>query len=515
MTFDEAQGYVVLATLATPLVATLLLLFTPGSQKMVVRYISLFAGALMLGLSVYIFVAYQYTSEDTYQMRLRWEWIENVSFLREDGVTLFLGVDGISALMALLTGVVAFAGTLASWKLDYRPKDFFILFWVLVAGVYGTFFSLDLFFFFFFYELAVVPLYLLIGVWGSTRKEYGAMKLTLMLVAGSVLIWIGIFAVVHEANLGTFDMLQLWAAGSDGTLDENFQKTFFPFFVIGCGVLAALWPFHTWSPDGHMSAPTAVSMVHAGVLMKLGAFGIIRLGIQLLPEGAEFWMPALMVLGTIGAVYGATAALTQRDFKLISGYSSVSHMGYVLMGLATLNEIGITGAVLQMFSHGVMTALVFLMIGALYDQAHTRDLKDFGGVAKVMPMWVVFYSIAGLANVGLPGLSGFTAEFHIFVGTFQTYPIFAGLAIFAAALAAAYMLRMFGLVFFGPLNPRWRDLRDLTPLEMGAGAVLIASIVVMGVWWAPFTDRVGDTVLELMTAAGLPAVISTLSGVTF
>jgi NADH-quinone oxidoreductase subunit M len=247
-----------------------------------------------------------------------------------------------------------------------------------------------------------------------------------------------------------------------------------------------------------MSAPTAVSMVHAGVLMKLGAFGIIRLGIQLLPAGAEFWMPSMMVLGTIGAVYGATAALTQRDFKLISGYSSVSHMGYVLMGLATMNSIGVSGAVLQMFSHGVMTALVFLMIGALYDQAHTRDLRDFGGIAKVMPLWVIFYTIAGLANVGLPGFSGFTAEFHIFVGVFRTYPLFGGLAIFAAALAAAYMLRMFSIVFFGPLNPRWKDsLHDLTPLETMAGGLLIGAIVLMGIWWPLFIDRIANSVTLL------------------
>ena len=495
MTFDEGQGYVVLATLLCPLVAMTIVLMLPGTMKMAVRWTSLIAAATMLGLSTYIFVAYQFgSSVESIQMELQWAWIENVAFLEENGVSLHLGVDGVSSLMVLLTGIVSFAATLAAWKLDYRTKDFFILFWALVGGVYGTFFALDLFFFFFFYELAVVPLYLLIGVWGSTRKEYGAAKLTLMLVAGSVLIWIGIFAVFNEAALGTFDLPALWAAGEDGTLDEDFQKVIFPFFVIGCGVLAALWPFHTWSPDGHMSAPTAVSMVHAGVLMKLGAFGIIRLGIQLLPEGAEFWMPSLMVLGTIGAVYGAAGALTQRDFKLISGYSSVSHMGYVLMGLATMNAIGVTGAVLQMFSHGVMTALVFLMIGALYDQSHTRDLKDYGGIAKVMPMWVVFYGIAGLANVGLPGLSGFTAEFHIFVGTFQSYPIAGALAIVAAGLAAAYMLRMFSIVFFGPMKPRWKDLHDLTPVEVIAGSTLLASIVVMGVWWAPFTDRVAHSV---------------------
>jgi NADH-quinone oxidoreductase subunit M len=501
MDYDEAQGYVVLATLCMPLLATVLCLLIPGTQKMAIRYVSLLLATAMLGSSTYIFVAYQMDGE-MLQMQLQVPWVENVAFLGENGISLKLAIDGISALMVLLTGIVAFAGTLVSWKLDFRAKDFFILFWVLVTGVYGTFFSYDLFFWFFFYELAVVPLYLLIGIWGSTRKDYGAMKLTLMLVGGSVLIWVGIFAVFHEANLGTFDLEALYAAADNGAFSTNFQRAVFPLFVLGCGVLAAMFPFHTWSPDGHMSAPTAVSMVHAGVLMKLGAFGIIRLGIQLLPEGAEFWMPGLMVLGVIGAVYGATAALTQRDFKLISGYSSVSHMGYVLMGLATMNDIGVTGAVLQMFSHGVMTALVFLLIGALYDQAHTRDIKDYGGIGRVMPWWVVFYTIAGLANVGLPGLSGFTAEFHIFVGTFEDYPVFGGLAIFAAALAAAYMLRMFSIVFFGPLNPRWEGLRDLRPLEAMGGVVLIISIGVMGVWWAPFTERVAATVTQLPGVSG-------------
>jgi NADH-quinone oxidoreductase subunit M len=495
MTYDEAQGYVVLATLAMPLLAAIIILLTPGAQKMAIRYTSLIFATLMLGLSVYLFVAYQ-AGSDTIQMELRWPWVENTAFLTKDGITLHLGLDGVSALLTLLNGIVTFAAVLVSWKLDYRPKHFFILFWVLVGGVCGTFFSLDLFFWFFFYELAVVPLYLLIGVWGSTRKEYGAMKLTLMLVGGSVLIWIGVFVTFHAAGLGTFDMPTLWKAGADGTIDPTTQKVVFPLFVLGCGVLAALWPFHTWSPDGHMSAPTAVSMVHAGVLMKLGAFGIIRLGIQMLPVGATFWMPGLMVLGVIGAVYGATAALTQRDFKLISGYSSVSHMGYVIMGLATMNSVGVTGATLQMFSHGVMTALVFLLIGALYDQAHTRDLRDFGGIAKVMPWWVVFYVVAGLANVGLPGLSGFTAEFHIFVGTFRDYPWFGGLAILAAALAAGYMLRMFSIVFFGPLNPRWRELRDLRPIEALAGISLIIAIGIMGVWWSPFTERVSETVIH-------------------
>ncbi|MEO6044546.1 MAG: proton-conducting transporter membrane subunit, partial [Tepidiformaceae bacterium] len=227
MTFDEGQGYIVLATLAAPLLAALIILFIPSEQKMAVRYVAAFFAAVMLGLSIYIFVAYQVNGEHI-QMTLKWVWVENTAFLGKDGITLHLAVDGISAPMALLTGIVAFAGTITSWKLNYRPKDFFILYFTLLAGVYGTFFSFDLFVFFFFYELAVMPLYLLIGVWGSTRKEYGAMKLTMMLVGGSVLIWVGIFAVFHEANLGTFDMQRLFAAGNDGTLSPTFQKIFFP-----------------------------------------------------------------------------------------------------------------------------------------------------------------------------------------------------------------------------------------------------------------------------------------------
>ncbi|HZP58209.1 MAG TPA: NADH-quinone oxidoreductase subunit M, partial [Dehalococcoidia bacterium] len=370
--------------------------------------------------------------------------------------------------------------------------------WVLVAGVYGTFESLDLFFFFFFYEVAVLPMYLLIAVWGSSSvfptfartKEYSAMKLTIMLVSASILIFLGIFAVFHEAGLGTFDLQQLYGY----QFDENFQKIVFPLFVIGCGVLAGLWPFHTWSPDGHVSAPTAVSMLHAGVLMKLGAFGIIRLGIQLLPAGATFWMPGLMVLATTNVVYGAFAATAQRDFKYMIGYSSVSHMGLVLMGLATMNVNGVDGAVLQMFSHGVMTATFFAMVGAVYDQAHTRDMTLFGGLVHRMPLFVFFFGVAGLASLGLPGLSGFIAEFNVFVGAFKTYPWAAALGIFAAAMTAVYILRMMSMALFGPFNERWDELKEMTYLERGTAALLLAFILFMGLWPAPFIDRISESV---------------------
>ena len=403
--------------------------------------------------------------------------------------------------MVLLTGIVTFAATLISAKIDYRNKDYFILLFLLVAGVFGVFTSLDLFFWFFFYELAVLPMYLLIGVWGSSStfatfartKEYSAVKLTMVLVGASVLIFVGIFAVFVEAGIGTFDLPQLYEV----EYDENFQKVVFPLFLIGCGVLAGLWPFHTWSPDGHVAAPTAVSMLHAGVLMKLGAFGIIRLGMQLMPEGAEFWMPMLMTLGVINVVYGAISAMAQTDFKYMVGYSSMSHMGYVLMGLATMNAVGVNGAVLQMFSHGVMTALMFAMIGVLYDQAHTREISAFGGLVKRMPHFVAFFSIAGLASLGLPGLSGFVAEFNIFLGTFQTYPALGALGILGAALTAVYILRMMAQAFFGEENEKWAGLTDMSRYEYAGGALLLAFIVLMGVFPSPFVDRIAETVLNI------------------
>lgn len=495
------SGGFLIATIAVPLLGAGALILVPGSQRQVVRWISVAIGFVLFALSTYIFFAYQLDSGKPYQFEITWPWVENVAFLDEGGISLHLGVDGIGVAMVLLTGAVAFAGALVSWKIENRNKDFFILYWVLVSGVYGTFQALDMFAFFFFYEVAVLPMYLLIGVWGASSifptftrtKEYSAMKLTVMLVAASILIFTGIIAVFHEANIGTFDLVKLYEV----QFDENFQKVVFPLFMIGCGVLAGLWPFHTWSPDGHVAAPTAVSMLHAGVLMKLGAFGIIRLGIQLLPEGAAFWMPALIVLATVNVLYGAIAATAQNDFKYMVGYSSVSHMGYVLLGLATLNPIGLNGAALQMFSHGVMTGLLFAMVGALYDQAHIRDMTQFGGLAHRMPRWAAYFVIAGLTSVGLPGLSGFVAEFNIFVGLFRTYPAFGALGVLAAAVTAVYIFRMFARAFFGPFNERWNELKEMTALEQAAGALLIAMILFMGLFPSPFVDRITETVNHL------------------
>ncbi|MCH8900725.1 MAG: NADH-quinone oxidoreductase subunit M [Chloroflexi bacterium] len=487
---------------ALPATAAGIILLIPRERVDLIRLTALAFATAGLIFSVFTFIDYDY-NQGGFQFTNSYTWLPGPL-----DIALSLGIDGISAPMVLLNGIVLFGGVLVSQTVKYRTRDFFVLLFALSAGVYGVFVARDLFFLFFFYELAVLPMYLLIGVWGSSTdfgtflrtKEYGAMKLILYLVGGSILVWIGILALYVEASnqgAATFSLVGLGQLAESGQFSESFQTWVFPLFMVGFGVLAGLWPFHTWSPDGHVAAPTAVSMLHAGVLMKLGAFGIIRLGMQLLPEGAEFWMPALITLGTVNVVYGAISAMAQTDFKYMVGYSSVSHMGYVLVGLATLNPIGVNGAVLQMFSHGVMTALFFAMVGALYDQAHTRDMSVFGGLAQKMPRFVAFFSIAGLASLGLPGLSGFVAEFNVFVGTFQTYPALGALGILGAAITAIYILRMLSMAFFGPANERWAGLKDMSHLEQAAGALLIAFIVFMGVFPSPFVDRIADSVLRI------------------
>jgi NADH-quinone oxidoreductase subunit M len=499
--------YVLLALLAIPMGCAILFMIIPGHYPQLTRYVAFLGAAAMFALSAAVFFSYEIDGGSGMQYDIRIDWLENIGFFGNNGISLFLAVDGISAPLVFLNGIVIFAAVFVSWNITDRPKDFFVLLFLLVAGVYGVFMSQDLFFFFFWYEVAVLPMYLLVVLWGSSSnfgtftrtKEYGAMKLTMMLVAGSVLIFVAIFALFTEAGLGTFDMQELRAV----SYDEDFQKWCFPLFMVGFGVLAGMWPLHTWSPDGHVAAPTGVSMLHAGVLMKLGAFGILRVGIDILPEGAAFWAPVLMTIGVTGALYGAVSALSQTDLKYMVGYSSVSHMGYVLMGLASLNTIGVTGAVLQMFAHGVMTALMFTNVGAIYDQAHIRDMTKFGGIAKAMPRHTAFFTIAGLSSLGLPGLAGFVAEFHIFVGVFEADYYWAGaLGILAAAITATYILRMLARAYFGPFNEHWESLKEMRIGEQFAAALLIAAILFMGLWPAPFVDTITDSVNTISGITG-------------
>ncbi len=498
---NTLDSYVLTALVAIPFVWGVLLAFLPGERLHHIRLTSAAVAVALLGLSAYVFLAYDNDAGG-------YQFVRDVQWLDSLGVVFSLGADGISVPMILLTGVVTLTGVLISWSVENRVKEFFVLFFLLVAGVYGVFVSLDLFFFFFFYEMAVMPMYLLIGVWGSSSdfgsflrpKEYGAMKLMLYLVAGSVLVWVALIAVFVEGGIGSFSLVML----RDVTFSDDFQRLFFPMFMIGFGILAGLWPFHTWSPDGHVAAPTAVSMLHAGVLMKLGAYGIIRVGIDLLPQGAADWMPVLIILGTVNVIYGAVSAMGQRDLKYVVGYSSVSHMGYVLMGFATLNAVGVGGAVLQMFSHGIMTALFFALVGAIYDRTHVRDIGVLEGLTKRMGLTAAFFAVAGLASLGLPGLSGFVAELMVFIGVFRDYPLLGILGVIGAAITAVYILRLLAKVFFGPLDPRWERLPDLKRLEGFSAAVLVLFLVVVGLYPKPWMDMIDSGVAPILArVAGL------------
>ncbi|MBR1889944.1 MAG: NADH-quinone oxidoreductase subunit M [Alloprevotella sp.] len=398
-----------------------------------------------------------------------------------------VGVDGISVAMLLLSSIIVFTGTFVSWNMN---KEYFLWFTLLSAGVFGFFISIDMFAMFMFYEVALIPMYLLIGVWGTGPKEYAAMKLTLMLMGGSAFLMCGIFGIFYGAGGQTMNIIDI-ANQLNGAhvIDLAQQHIWFPLTFAGFGVLGALFPFHTWSPDGHASAPTAVSMLHAGVLMKLGGYGCFRIAMYLMPQAAQDLGWIFLILTGISVVYGAFSACVQTDLKYINAYSSVSHCGLVLFGILMINQVAATGAVLQMLSHGLTTALFFALIGMIYGRTHTRDIREMTGLMRIMPFLSVCYVIAGLANLGLPGFSGFVAEMTIFVGSFAQADTFHRVLTIAACtsivVTAVYILRLVGKILYGVCTDEHHlKLSDATWEERFAVICLIFCIAGLGT--APF-----------------------------
>ncbi len=418
-----------------------------------------------------------------------------------------VGVDGISVVMLLLSSIIVFTGTFASWKLKPLTKEFFLWFTLLSTGVYGFFISVDMFTMFMFYEVALIPMYLLIGYWGSGKKEYAAMKLTLMLMGGSALIIVGIIGIYYFSGATTMNIHEIAAMHN---IPAHTQYVLFPLVFIGFGVLGALFPFHTWSPIGHGCAPTSVSMLHAGVLMKLGGYGCFRIAMYLLPEAAHDLAWIFLILTTISVVYGAFSACVQTDLKFINAYSSVSHCGLVLFALLMMTRVSCTGAILQMLSHGLMTALFFALIGMIYGRTHTRDIRELGGLMKIMPFLSVGYVIAGLANLGLPGFSGFIAEMTIFVGSFENADTFHRVCTIIACtsivVTAVYILRTVGFILFGKVkNSHFETLTDATWDEKFAVCCLIFCVAALGScpFWASnvISDAVGPILSSLNVVA--------------
>ncbi len=476
-------------TLLCPAAALLLTLLIPGRNTLAIKAANALCALASVVLALLIWINYD-RAEGGFQM------FHDIPWVPEFGIRYTLAVDGVAVVLAMLTALVFFTGVLTMWTLQTRVKEYFAYMAALVFGVFGVFFALDIFAFFFFYEVAVLPMYPLIAVWGSTRKAYIAMKLTLYLMAGSALVFPGLIALYFVAGEQTWSLLDIAASGA---FSRETQIFLYPFLYIGFGILAGMFPFHGWSPTGHVAAPTAVSMLHAGVLMKLGAFGIFRIGMTVLPEGAMYWAPSFALLATIGIIYGAFVAMRQTDFKYVIGFSSVSHMGIVLLGLnawAMLQSdtAGLDGAVFQMFAHGVMTALFFSAVGFIYDQTHDRDIRNFGALSSQIPIASAMFIVAALCGMGVPGFASFWAELLVFIAAIKTFPILGIAAIAGLVFTAAYVLRVLGKAMFGPRNTQWDHLEDVTLWSLLPRAILVAVLLLFGFY--------PNLILDMIRSAG-------------
>ncbi len=458
---------------------------------------------MTLAVAAVLFGLYDRGSAEVFQFVERFTWIDagTAGF----DVQYLLGVDGISVILVLLTALLFVVATLVSWNIESRPREYFAWLLLLETGVMGVFSSLDLILFFLFWEVELVPMFLLISIWGSGRKQYSAMKFVLYTIAGSALMLAGILALGFSADPRSFDMIAL--RGADISSDLLPLSAIFLLLFAGFAVKLPMFPFHTWLPDAHTDAPTAVSVILAGVLLKMGGYGIIRIPVSLLPDTAKDFAPWIAAVAAVNIVYGALVTLRQSDLKRLIAYSSVSHMGYVLLGVAAIGggaaQVGLAGASLQMFTHGLITGLLFVMVGLVYDRTHTRDIAQMRGLAHHMPFIASGMVIASLASLGLPAMAGFWAELLVFLGAAQEFPAPTILAVIGILLSAGYLLWMVQRVFFGAADERWRGLPDATAWwEQAAVASLVAVILAVGIYPSRLVDVINVGIVPMLTLLG-------------
>ncbi|MBI2105072.1 MAG: NADH-quinone oxidoreductase subunit M [Candidatus Omnitrophica bacterium] len=456
--------------LACPLIGMLVVLALPKTAVRAIRAAALLATGFALLLSLELLIAYQPAAAGM-------QFVERAPWIPPLRIFYHLGVDGISLPLVILTALLGFLACIASYSIAERHKEYFALYLLLEVGMLGTFLALDLFLFYIFWELVLVPMYFLIGIWGGGRREYSAFKFFVYTLAGSLAMLLAILALYFRAH--TFDLLELAAAGR--TFELGFQQLLFLGFFLGFAVKVPIFPFHTWLPDAHVDAPTPGSVLLAGVLLKMGGYGFFRIAYPICPAAAMGFGGAMACLGVINIVYGAFVAMAQTDFKRLVAYSSVSHMGFVLLGLASLTPEGLQGAMFQMVSHGVVTGAMFLLVGVLYDRTHTRELSAFGGLGARVPVYAGFLIFFSLASLGLPGLSGFIGEFLSLVGAFGVWRWQTVVSLLGIVAAAAYMLQVIQQVLLGPLNERWRELPDMTLREGLSLAPLLLVTLGLGV----------------------------------
>ena len=490
------------ATVFLPLAGALVIaVLIRGDQR--IRIFAVAVGLADLALAITVFALFDHgAAAERFQLIDKFAWIGEGSLFNNESfeASYHLGVDGLSAPLVLLTGLLGICALLASWKIQLRVKEYFVWLLVLQTAVMGVFASLDFLLFFLFWELELIPMYMLISIWGSGRKEYSAMKFMIFTILGSAFMLVAIVAVFLTPGVGTFNMVELSDPGSGRGIDAITAVipigVIFWFFVAAFAIKLPVWPVHTWLPDAHTDAPTAVSIMLAGVLLKMGGYGLIRVSVGMFPDldRADTFAWALAVLAVISVLYGAIVTLRQTDLKRLIAYSSVSHMGLVLLGVAvgvgggTYSTVALTGASMQMFAHGTITGLLFLLVGLVYDKAHTRYIPDLGGLASRMPIIATAFMIAGLASLGLPGLSGFVAEVLVFLGSFEAFAWPTALAAFGIVLAAGYILWMIERVLFGAARDRFASITDAGVMEALPIGLLVISIVVIGTYPAFLTD---------------------------
>lgn len=477
-----------------PLIGALVLLFVPRANDRAVRWIALATTLVTFAVSVALFAGFRNGTADM-------QFVERVAWIPQFGITYYLGVDGLSILLVMLTTFLMVIAIGGSWNgISDRVKEYHVLFLVLEAAIIGVFVALDLFLFYVFWEFTLIPMALLIGIWGHGRRVYAAIKFILFTMFGSTLMLVAILVLVFANRDATGTLSFALTDILKSPVPLGLQGILFAAFALAFAIKVPMWPFHTWLPDAHVEAPTAGSVILAGVLLKMGTYGFVRFNLPLFPEAARQFAPLLIVLAIIGIIYGAIVSIVQKDIKSLVAFSSVSHLGFVMLGLFAFNAQGISGGILQMINHGLSTGALFLLVGMLYERRHTRLIADFGGIAQVMPIYAAFFLIVMFSSVGLPGLNGFVGEFLILVGAFQSNVWYAAFAATGVVLSAIYLLWMYQRVMNGPItNAANKNLPDLSPREIALLVALVVFIVWIGVYPKTFLDPMQASVTNLLS----------------